>query len=85
MRDRPSPCTLVKSGSVNSVENKDGWMKIKFMVDSGANDIVIPPEELPEVPTRESAGSKMGWGYRVANGAAVPNDGGEAVPGSHQV
>ena len=48
------PCTLVKPGNVNSVESKDGWMKIKFMVDSGANGTVIPPEELPGVPIQES-------------------------------
>ena len=56
------------------MESKDGWTNIKFMVDSGANDIVIPPEELPEVPIQESKGSRMGWSYRVANGAAVPNE-----------
>ena len=69
------PCTLVRTGNVNSMENKDGWTKIKFMVDSGANDTVIPPEELPEVPIQESKGSKLGWSYRVANGAEVPNEG----------
>ena len=34
-----------------------------------------PPEELPDVPIQESKGSKMGWSYRVANGAEVPNEG----------
>ena len=52
--ERLNPCTLVKPGNVNSVENKDGWMKIKFMVDSGANGTVIPTEELPEVPIRDA-------------------------------
>ena len=66
---------------MNSVESKDGWTKIEFMVDSGANDTVIPPGELPEVPIKESRGSRLGWAYRVANGAEVPNEGENAFKG----
>ena len=69
------PCTLIKPACMNTVESKDGWTKVRFMVDSGANDTVMPPEELPEIPTRESRGSRLGWSYRVANGAEVSNEG----------
>ena len=63
--ERLSPCTLVKPGNVNSVENKDGWMKIKFMVDSGANDTVIPLEELPDVPHTGVKGIKVGMELQI--------------------
>ena len=74
MRDI-NPCTLIKTGNVNSVKSKDGWTQIEIMVDSGANDTVIPPDALPDIPTRESKGPRLGWAYRIANGAEVPNGG----------
>ena len=46
------PCTLVKPACMNAVESEDGWSEVRFMVDSGANDTVIPPEELPQIPSR---------------------------------
>ena len=60
---------------MNTVESKDGRTKVRFMVDSGANYIVITPETFPHIPTRESTCSRLGWSYRVANGAEVPNEG----------
>ena len=52
---------------MDTVESKDEWTKVRCMVDSGANDIVMPPEELPQITARESKGSRLGWSYRVAN------------------
>ena len=51
-----NPCTLVKPGNVNSVENKDGWMKIKFMVPTYEScvkaDKAAPPPPDPEEMAR---------------------------------
>ena len=46
---------------------------MNYMVDSGATDPVIPIDEVPEVPVEESAASKEGVHYRVANNEEIPN------------
>ena len=49
------------------------WRKVRFCVDSGAGETVLAEEELPEIETRESWGSKRGQSYEVANGDEIDN------------
>ena len=54
---------------------KSEWKKVKFCVDSGADETVMAEDELPEVETKDSWGSKHGQAYEVANGAEIENQG----------
>ena len=58
-QDTLQPCTLTKPACMNTVESKDGWTKLRFRVGSGAHDFVMPPEERPQIPTRESKRSRF--------------------------
>merc|ERR1712026_473795 len=51
------------------------WRKVRFCLDSGAGEIVMAEEDLPEVETKESWGSKHGQSYEVANGDEIDNEG----------
>merc|ERR1712079_961139 len=51
------------------------WKKISFCLDSGAGEIVMSEEDLPEVKTEESWGSRHGQAYEVANGDEIDNEG----------
>ena len=70
-----TPCTLIKPGNVNSVESRDGWTNNDVMVDTEAHDTVIPPGQLPDIPTKESIWSRLGWAHAVVDEAEVPNEG----------
>ena len=63
----------MKEGLNNVVANE--WKKVRFCVDSGAGETVMAEEELPEVETKESWGSKRGQSYEVANGQEIFNQG----------
>ena len=52
---------------------KSEWKKIRFCMDSGSGETVVAEEDLPEVETKESWGSKHGQKYEVANGAEISN------------
>ena len=49
------------------------------MVDGGANDTVMQPDELPDVQIKDSKGCRLGWAHRVANGAEMLNESGEVI------
>ena len=51
------------------------WRKVRFCVDSGAGETVLAEDELPEIETKESWGSKHGQKYEVANGEEIGNVG----------
>ena len=51
------------------------WKKLRFCLDSGAGEIVIAEDDLPEVETKESWGSRHGQSYDVANGDETDNEG----------
>ena len=51
------------------------WKKLRFGLDSGAGEIVVAEEDLPEVETKVSWGSKHGQSYEVANGSEIDNEG----------
>merc|ERR1712026_313924 len=53
----------------------NAWKKVRFCLDSGAGQIVMAEEDLPEVETKESWGSKHGQSYEVANGEEIDNEG----------
>ena len=61
---------------LNAVSSQEKqWKKVSFCVDSGAGETVMNEDDLTEVPTKESWGSKHGQKYEVANGAVIENEG----------
>ena len=50
----------------------DGWKEVVAVVDSGAEETVVPPGLLPG-PVAESPMQRAGGRYRAANGARIPN------------
>ena len=61
----------MKEGLNNMTSSE--WRKVRFCVDSGAAETVLAEEELPEIETKESWGSKRGQSYEVANGDEIDN------------
>ena len=49
------------------------WEQIELAVDSGASETVVNEDMLTSVTTQESAASKRGVEYEVANGVRIPN------------
>ena len=66
------------SMEINAVEKTLGLGRIT--IDSGAAESVLPDSMLPEIPLRESAGSRAGLHYIAANGSRMPNMGEKRVP-----
>ena len=60
------------NGQISSIPAAS-WREIEVTVDSGACDTVIPTEECKEIKIHESAQSKAGMEYEVANGETIPN------------
>ena len=54
---------------------KSEWKKLRFCMDSGSGETVVAEDDLPEVETKESWGSKHGQKYEVANGHEIRNKG----------
>ena len=52
---------------------KDGWVKIKGVMDSGASESVAPPSMCPHYDIKESPGSKIGQNYVSASDDLIPN------------
>ena len=70
----------ILKGGLNEVR-PGGWRKLRFCVDSGAGETVVNEDDLPEVETKESWGSKRGLTYEVANGAEIHNEGEKTFSG----
>ena len=62
---------------------KQLWDKVVVTADSGAGEHVCPPTLFPQVPVRESEGSKKGVTYKVANGESIPNKGEKKIEGQN--
>ena len=58
-----------------------GYERVTSYVDSGAITSVIPSATAAQFPVRESAGSRRGQQFAVANGARLPNLGERTVRG----
>jgi hypothetical protein len=56
-------------------EEKDHWVKVTSIIDSGAVQSIAPPEMAPSVPIVPSPGSKRGQKYLAANGGRIANAG----------
>ena len=50
----------------------DGWREVVAVVDSGAEETVVPPGPLPGL-VAESPMQRAGGRYRAANGSRIPN------------
>ena len=74
-RERKSRLGILKP-KIKEALNKVGaqaWKKLRFCLDSGAGEIVMSEDDLPEVETKESWGSRHGQSYEVANGNEIDN------------
>jgi len=66
----------IEPEGVRAVGEQDGeWQEIDFAVDSGASETVINEGMGSNIKMTESAGSKRGVNYEVANGEYIPNEG----------
>ena len=65
----------VQPETINTVSDDGLWEEIKFSVDSGATETVVPPEMPESIPTVPGLASKRGVEYEVANGVTIPNEG----------
>ena len=68
-------------GLNNATEARPKWEVIELAVDSGATETVIGEDMLKSVSLRESAASRRGVKYEVANGVQIPNLGEKAFGG----
>ena len=55
------------------------YVKVTAAIDSGAADNALPPSILPEIPIKESPGSRAGKCYVSASGGRIPNLGEKVV------
>jgi len=62
-----------KPESLNPIQENGGWEEIEVIVDSGASSTVLPPTFGRQYDVQESAGSKAGVCYEIANGQHLPN------------
>ena len=67
--------TLVAKGGTGALSSVPSttWKEIEVTVDSGACDTVLPTDECNGITIQESAQSKQGMEYEVANGETIPN------------
>ena len=56
-------------------KEKDNWVKVTSVLDSGAVQSIAPPDMAPRVLITLSPGSKRGQKYLAANGGRIPNEG----------
>ena len=59
--------------------NRQNWVKVKSIVDSGASAPVAPPSMLPNVTVRESPGSKRGQKFSSASKHKLRNLGEQRI------
>ena len=78
MEGQDSPLNLAQQPGWR--EEKDGWIKVKGTMDSGAAESVTPPIMAANYPVEESVGSKNGLYYVSASGERMPNLGQQVVP-----
>ena len=67
-----NPLLTVCPDEINAV-NEGEWEEIELAVDSGASETVVNEDMLRSVQTQESAASRRGVEYEVANGIRIPN------------
>ena len=66
---------------LNSLGEKEEWVSIDTVVDSGAADTVAPVDMAPWVPLEASTGSKRGQTWQSACGEVLPNMGERKISG----
>ena len=67
-----NPLLTVCPDELNAVGDGE-WEQIELAVDSGASETVVNDDMLTSVMTQDSAASKRGVEYEVANGVRIPN------------
>ena len=64
--------TIDPFGTLNAVR-PDGWEELELTVDSGASETVVGENMILSTDVVESAASRRGVKYEVANGVTIPN------------
>ena len=59
---------------------KEGWVRVDCILDSGASESVCPISMCPEWPVEDSPGSKVGLHYTSASGGRIRNRGQQRLP-----
>ena len=59
---------------------KEGWMRVDCILDSGASESVCPMSMCPLYPISDSPGSVSGLHYTSANGGRIKNRGQQTLP-----
>ena len=59
---------------------KEGWIRVDCILDSGASESVCPLSMCPAYPVEDSPGSRIGLHYTVANGGRIKNRGQQRIP-----
>ena len=70
------PLNLTQDWKKDTLE----WTEVKTVVDSGASESVAPPNMVPNIPVRPSAGSRRGQHYVSASGERMANQGEQKLP-----
>ena len=71
MTKTPGKMCLSPLGEKSAVE--DGWIEIEVTIDSGACDTVMPAAMCGHISMLQTADSRRGVEYEVANGETIPN------------
>ena len=69
----------VHQNTVIGKEVRDGWIRIKGVMDSGASESVAPPQLCPHIPVVPSKGSLAGQEYTSASKDIIYNLGEQVV------
>ena len=59
---------------------KEGWLRVDCILDSGASESVCPLSMCPSYPISDSPGSVSGLHYTSANGGRIKNRGQQSLP-----
>ena len=64
----------IEPEGINTMDNAgQAWEEVKFHMDSGATETVVPEEALRTVELKEGMAKRRGVTYEVANGVRIPN------------
>ena len=73
--DEEEPLDMILGEFAGSEKEKEGYVQVSGVVDTGAEDHALPEDELEWLPIQESALSKAKKNFRGADGSRIPAKG----------